>query len=498
MGMALVINRKKFEDKVRACWVGKNIGGTMGAPYEGRRDLLDIKGFVTKKGEILPNDDLDLQLVWLLALERHGVNEITAPLLGEYWLAGINPHWNEYGIGKANMKRGLIPPFSGDYENNWRDSNGAWIRTEIWACAMPGAVSRAVELAIEDAKVDHGAGEGTIAAAFVAALQSAAFIFDDIRECIDVALCAVPETSRVAQSVKIAVDCYDAGKSWQEARNTILETNADIGDGWFEAPSNVGYTVIGLLYGEGDFKKSMIIAINCGDDTDCTGATVGATLGILYGMKAIPADWAEHIGDEIVTWCISKTGDLGAFLPKNCTELTKRILDLAPVSLRAKRTHIHIGDEDKLIFDKGDVGTTLKSYVSYYLEQSADLQMNDLRPYSVQFDNVLIRATASLSKPNIEANDEVEVTLLIKQKTETENEVNNAIIRWLLPEGFTVTGGKTNISLRRFDGHNQGRSETVFTIKSGEKIAPENRLVCEIIMAGHHTPLYVSIPLLAK
>jgi hypothetical protein len=63
---------------------------------------------------------------------------------------------------------------------------------------------------------------------------------------------------------------------------------------------------------------------------------------------------------------------------------------------------------------------------------------------------------------------------------------------------FSVSGGKTNISLRRYDGHNNGRNETTFIIKSGEKIAPENRLVCEIIMAGHHTPLYVSIPLLAK
>ena len=101
------LNYEVYKDKVKACWLGKNIGGTMGTPYEGTREYLDIKGFATKKGEVLANDDLDLQLVWLLALERCGVNAIDASMLGEYWLDYITPHWNEYGIGKANMKRGL-------------------------------------------------------------------------------------------------------------------------------------------------------------------------------------------------------------------------------------------------------------------------------------------------------------------------------------------------------------------------------------------------------
>ena len=127
----MLINFKEYKDKVYACWLGKNIGGTMGTPYEGKREILDVKGFVTEEGVVLPNDDLDLQLVWLHALEQQGPHAINAALLGEYWLSFIVPHWNEYGIGKANMKRGLPPPMSGDYNNDWKHSNGAWIRTEI-------------------------------------------------------------------------------------------------------------------------------------------------------------------------------------------------------------------------------------------------------------------------------------------------------------------------------------------------------------------------------
>ena len=56
------LNKNTIQDKIHACWIGKNIGGTIGGPYEGRREILDIKGFTTKKGSPLPNDDLDLQL----------------------------------------------------------------------------------------------------------------------------------------------------------------------------------------------------------------------------------------------------------------------------------------------------------------------------------------------------------------------------------------------------------------------------------------------------
>ena len=80
------LDKKKYADKVQACWIGKNIGGTMGTPYEGVREVLDIKGFSTPKNVVLPNDDLDLQLVWLHALEQVGPKAISAANLGEFWL----------------------------------------------------------------------------------------------------------------------------------------------------------------------------------------------------------------------------------------------------------------------------------------------------------------------------------------------------------------------------------------------------------------------------
>ena len=65
-------NYAELRDKIHGCWIGKNIGGTMGGPFESKREILNIYGFTTPKGEPLPNDDLDLQLVWLRALEENG------------------------------------------------------------------------------------------------------------------------------------------------------------------------------------------------------------------------------------------------------------------------------------------------------------------------------------------------------------------------------------------------------------------------------------------
>ena len=63
---------KEYRDKVRACWLGKNIGGTLGAPFEGFRGVYDVSYYTHDLSSgVLPNDDLDLQLVWLNAAERY-------------------------------------------------------------------------------------------------------------------------------------------------------------------------------------------------------------------------------------------------------------------------------------------------------------------------------------------------------------------------------------------------------------------------------------------
>lgn len=349
------INRNEYLDKVRGCFIGKNIGGTFGGPYEGKKEVLDIKGFVTKKGEPLPNDDLDLQLVWLQCLESIGPLNTNSKTLGEFWMAFICPFWNEYGISKTYMLRGIKPSVAGDVETNiWKHSNGAWIRTEIWACLNPGAVDTAVRYAIEDALVDHGVGEGTAAAAFVAALESAAFLVNDTQKLIDIGLAKIDKNSRLHSTLAHVRKRYQEGADYITVRNEIIELNKDIGDGWFQAPNNIAFVVIGLLWGEGDFKKSMTYAVNCGDDTDCTAATVGSILGILLGAKKMPEDWKEYVGNDIKTLCINNGKAFHQV--KTIDDLVDRINRQVDLCLLANTTKIELVDSsteiDKKMIDK--------------------------------------------------------------------------------------------------------------------------------------------------
>ncbi len=485
-----------YKDKVKACFIGKNIGGTMGTPYEGKRELLDVKGFITPPGEPLPNDDLDLQLVWLHALEHLGPQGISASALGEFWLSYIHPGWNEYGIGKANMMRGILPSVSGDLDNNWCHSNGAWIRTEVWATTAPAIPEVAAKFAMEDAKVDHGCGEGTVAAAFVAAMQSAAFALSALSECIEIGLAAIPEESRTAKSVRLVLESYKQGKSWIETRNLVLSQNADIGNGWFEAPSNVAFAIIGLVYGEGDFKKSMLTAINCGDDTDCTAATVGATMGILYGTAGIPEDWAQYIGDKIVTVSLAQ-GGVGKSFPSTCTELADRIAAEASVVLHYYSYYFLHRRYEKVcvLFGKEDIPENVFTQMKARTEAKVQPSVKALVPHSMHFKAAFLDADVVLSASEIAPLGEIKVDVMFRNDRVYDNMPHPLTMRWILPDGFSAEG-KKNILLPHHDSHNGGKAHLSYTVKAGECVQAENRLVLEVTSPGRHTALYISFVLI--
>lgn len=470
------LNTAAVKDKIYACWVGKNIGGTMGAPYEGRRELMDIKGFSTPKGTVLPNDDLDLQLAWLLAMEENGPYNLNALILGEYWINYITPHWNEYGIGKCNMKAGLLPPLSGEYKNKWKHSNGAWIRSEIWACMAPGCPDIAIRYALEDACIDHGMGEGTYAEFFTAALESAAFVVDDLRTLISIGLSKIPEDCRVARSVKIVVDNYDKGIDWITTRNQLVEDSADLG--WFQAPANVGFVVIGLLYGEGDFKKSMLYAINCGDDTDCTGATLGSILGIAFGSAGIPEDWKEYIGDQIVTISLDKTS---RHFADTCTELTDRTYSMIVPVLMANGADVELTNGPQEI---------AKEYVDSLFDGKKAKFLYDRPGYSYSVDFIHASARVEFDgEPEIRANESIGVRIRFFNK---KYEAKHLHIRLLLPDGFTAAYAKDVYLFHQDDAS----AEWNAVITAGEQVEAINRVIAEVTVMGHPTVGLIPITIL--
>ena len=306
-----------YRSKVYGCWLGKSIGGTLGGPHEGKDGPLNLTFYDPVPTEPQFNDDLDLQLVWLHALEEHGL-EVTPADLSQEWLDHITYPWCEYGFSQLNARRGLIPPLTGSYDNWFGDCMGAPIRSEIWACVAPGLPHIACEYAWRDAVRDHW-GEGVWGEMFFAAVESAAFLISDVDALLDIGLAAIPPWSKTARAVAQVRDSFARGYDWLTARNRVL---AEFGQQHMtNAPQNIAFTVLGWLYGE-DFGDALLKAVNCGRDTDCTGATLGAILGIILGEEGIPAEWREPIAEGIkVGW-----GIVNLDVPEGLDELTERTM----------------------------------------------------------------------------------------------------------------------------------------------------------------------------
>lgn len=470
------LNKQELRDKIYACWLGKNIGGTLGTPFEGQQSINDCDGFTSEPGNPLPNDDLDLQLVWLKAFREVGAQNLDSKVLGEYWIEYVTPFWNEYGISKANMKRGIVPPVSGQYKNYWRHSNGAWIRTEIWASLYPGNVEKAIRYAYEDSSVDHGSGEGTYAAIFVAAVESAAFVIKDMRKLLEIGLSKIPSDCRMHVFVTKAIECFDSGMSWQDARQALAQMSLDDSElGWFQAPANVGYTVLALLYGNGDFKKTLLIACNCGDDTDCTCATAGSVLGIMHGMKIIPDDWREYIGDAIITKCIN----LGATdVPATCSALTDNVISLHTLTMHETDIAVTDGETDMSGLNPED-----------FMGNDFAMSLASRSDCYAEYHSILADCLVEYERdPEITANGSFTVKLsltkrLVSQKVYT--------VKWFLPEGWSACGS-ANICVM-----DPLRSESAeYKITAGDRVDAKNMLVAAITCEGHFDTLTVPIVLL--
>jgi ADP-ribosylglycohydrolase len=285
-----------YRAKVMGCWLGKAIGGTLGMPYEGHAGPLDLNFYRPVPETMLPNDDLDLQVLWACLLDDMEQPCVCPELFIKGWREHIDFPWDEYGVCKRNLTNGIMPPLSGSYDNWFANGMGAAIRSELWACLAPGNPGLAAAYAREDACLDHG-GEGLQAEVWLAALQSAAFVESDISKVIATGFDAIPEGSLLRDAIEDTQRWWDESGDWRTVRAQILEKYGH--ENFTNVTENLAFTYLALLDGKGDFSRSICTAVNCGKDTDCTAATVGALLGIM-NPDSIGEDWLRPIGRNLV------------------------------------------------------------------------------------------------------------------------------------------------------------------------------------------------------
>ena len=281
-----------YLDKIYGCFLGKTVIGTLGAPYEGIKMPLELPFKPEMVNTMLPNDDLDLQVLWLDVAEQYGPAFTPDQLLARFvHYCDYSP--GEYAVMRKNYARGIHPPASGAFSNDFYVSGmGCPIRSEIWACLAPLNPREAADYAARDGILDHW-GESVYGEQFFAALESAAFGVDetncDLYALIDVGLSVVKPDSKF---YRLVTDTVAWCRQYDDVKGILRKILHKYGHpDCTNLFQNIGITLTALLKGGLDAIKTGMDALNCGFDTDCTCATAGAVIGIIRGARSLQAEY---------------------------------------------------------------------------------------------------------------------------------------------------------------------------------------------------------------
>ncbi len=309
-----MITKAELKDKIKGGWAGQVIGCTYGGPTEFR-----YKGIMIHDSIAIPwdeerclwyyenapglYDDVYMDLTFVDVFEKEGLDapaksHALAFAHAEYML------WHANQAARYNILNGIMPPESGYWIfNPHSDDIDFQIEADFAGLMAPGMVDVASEICD---KVGHimNYGDGWYGGVYVAAMYSLAFVSDDVSFVVNEALKAIPEKSQFYQCISDVIKWHkEFPDDWTQNWNLVEENwSTDIGcpDGVYrdfniDAKINAAYIVIGLLYGEGDYTKTLDVSTRCGQDSDCNPASAGGILGTMLGYSNIPEEWKKGV-----------------------------------------------------------------------------------------------------------------------------------------------------------------------------------------------------------
>jgi ADP-ribosylglycohydrolase len=317
------ISEQLLRDKIHAYWLGQLVGNYMGFPFENvyreepipilidryytvldldSLDLIMNRDDRRSHGHIMADamggawsdDDTDIEFVTLHAVEKYGL-DLNYPEITEMWKNHINRFiWAANRQARDLMEQGLLPPETGNKANNpyWYRITSQLVN-EIWSVFYPGMIEQATKRAEWGAKImcDDWAVHATRA---YAVMYSAAFFEQDVQKLVNLAAESLPETSPYRRGIYDVLDWYKKHKSWRDTRKLIHDNYYEfvddfkVPDPYLSSVVNGLSGIMAILYGEGDFLKTVAIAVSAGYDCDNQAATCGGLLGIINGTNGIP------------------------------------------------------------------------------------------------------------------------------------------------------------------------------------------------------------------
>lgn len=265
------------------------------------------------------DDDLNYTMLNLFIVERYGKN-FTSENVGESWLHMLPVYetFTAERVAYFNLLSGVSPPESGRYLNPFREWIGAQIRADLWGYINPGNPDQAADMAYRDACISH-TGNGLYAEMFFASIIAAAFEEKSLEKLIQIGLSRIPEQSRLSQAIQYTLKAVKPKLDWETIVDTLY---AEFGKyHWVHSINNAALTVAALLYGQGDYEKTICHAVMGGWDTDCNGATAGSVVGVMQGYSRLPDKWIRPLNNRI------RSGVKG-FDKISFTELARRTLNV--------------------------------------------------------------------------------------------------------------------------------------------------------------------------
>ena len=310
------ISKETLQDKIKGGWAGQTIGVTFGGPVEFRymgtfiRDYRPIPwydGYLKWWYENGPGlyDDIYMDLTFVDVFEKEGLDAPATSFAKAFANAGYML-WHANQAARYNILHGIMPPESGNWLNNpHADDIDFQIEADFAGLMSPGMINAATKICD---KIGHimNYGDGWYGGVYMAAMYSLAFTTNDIHYIVKEALKVIPDETKYAQCMKDVIKWYEENpNNWKETWFKVQKKwSEDVGcpDGVFnsfdiDAKINSAWVLIGLLYGNGDFGKTISISARCGDDADCNPASAGGILGTMLGYSKIPKYWKQGLAE---------------------------------------------------------------------------------------------------------------------------------------------------------------------------------------------------------
>ncbi|MEJ2257206.1 MAG: ADP-ribosylglycohydrolase family protein [Woeseiaceae bacterium] len=281
------------------------------------------------------DDDTDIEYLYQHLLLTHRTSRLTGEQIRAGWLRHIysdedTPFRNANGepenyLWVSNQRafdlmseQGLVPPATSDPQLNAHvEMIDAQLTTEIFGLFAPGRPDVALRMAYLPIRTT-ARGEAALAAEFYVIMHSLASVTDagqSMKERVHwlaaEARKHLPEASYTAKMFDFVKSRYTAGVPWEQARDDVyrryqvdqqdgydIASRDMICNGCFASGINFAASIVSLLYGEGDYKQTVKIAVLAGWDSDNPAATWGGLLGFLLGKEGLENVFARKFSNR--------------------------------------------------------------------------------------------------------------------------------------------------------------------------------------------------------